>query len=81
MRKHYMTLCLYNNTEITHIVNKGNIEITFEQPVNGGFKDAVFLIDGTNISNDGFNNSELDFFGRFVKKNAEVIGRESRGEL
>lgn len=81
MRIHYMTLCMYGNTEVTHIMNNGKIEVTFEQAVKGGFKDAVFLLDGTVLSNNGFNNSEIDFFRRFTEKNAEVINAEARGEL
>ncbi len=81
MRKHYMTLCMYGNTEVTHVSKDGNVEVTFEQAVNGGFRNAVFLLDGTVLSNNGFNNSELDFFRRFTEKNAEVISLEARGEL
>lgn len=81
MRKHYMTLCFRGNTEVTHIVHDGRIEVTYEQAVNGGFHTLVVDINGNVISNDGFNDSEVDFFRRFTVQNAPAIIMESRGEI
>ena len=79
MRKHYMTLCIRDNVEITHIEKNGEIEVTFETAVKDGFKSAVFNIKGETLMNDGYNASELDFFSRFVLKNEEGIVAESKG--
>ena len=81
IRKHYMTLCFRNNTEVTHIVKNGNIEVTFEEAVNGGFKTLVTDINGNVKSNKGFNPSEIDFFLRFLKSNKTGIIEESRGVI
>lgn len=76
-----MTLCFRENTEVTHIVNNGKIEATYEQAVDGGFHTLVVDIDGNVISNDGFNDSEVDFFRRFTIQNAPAIIMESNGEI
>lgn len=76
-----MTLCFRENTEVTHIVNNGKIEVTYEQAVDGGFHTLVIDIDGNVISNDGFNDSEVEFFRRFTIQNAPAIIMESNGEI
>lgn len=76
-----MTLCFRENTEVTHIVNNGKIEVTYEQAVDGGFHTLVVDIDGNVLSNDGFNDSEVDFFRRFTIQNAPAIIMESNGEI
>lgn len=76
-----MTLCFRENTEVTHIVNNGKIEVTYEQAVDGGFHTLVVDIEGNVISNDGFNDSEVDFFRRFTIQNAPAIIMESNGEI
>lgn len=76
-----MTLCFRENTEVTHIVNNGKIEVTYEQAVDGGFHTIVVGIDGNVVSNDGFNDSEVDFFRRFTIQNAPAIIMESNGEI
>ena len=76
-----MTLCFRENTEVTHIVNNGKIEVTYEQAVDGGFHTLVVGIDGNVVSNDGFNDSEVDFFRRFTIQNAPAIIMESNEEI
>lgn len=76
-----MTLCFRENTEVTHIVNNGKIEVTYEQAVDGGFHTLVVDIDGNVVNNDGFNDSEVDFFRRFTIQNAPAIIMESNGEI
>lgn len=76
-----MTLCFRENTEVTHIVNNGKIEVTYEQAVDGGFHTLVIDIDGNVLSNAGFNDSEVDFFRRFTIQNAPAIIMESSGEI
>lgn len=76
-----MTLCFRENTEVTHIVNNGKIEVTYEQAVDGGFHTLVVDIDGNVLSNDGFNDSEVDFFRRFTIQNAPAIIMESNEEI
>ena len=80
-RKHYMTLCIRGNTEVTHIERNGIIEVTFEQVCTGGFNTLVLDIDANIISNEGFNTSDVSFFQRFLLSNREVIIMESRGEI
>lgn len=81
MRKHYMTLCIRGNTEITHIKKGNTIEVTFEQAVTGGFNTLVTDIDGNVLSNTGFNGSDVDFYLRFLQQNKSLIIKESNGEL
>lgn len=81
MRKHYMTLCFKGNVEITHIEKGGTIEVTFEQAVNGGFNTFVITIDGTIVSNEGFSDSDVSYFVRFVEENKAGIIAESKGEI
>ena len=76
-----MTLCFRENTEVTHIVNNGKIEVTYEQAVDGGFHTLVVDIEGNVLSNDGFNDSEVDFFRRFTIQNAPAIIMESNEEI
>ena len=76
-----MTLCFRENTEVTHIVNNGKIEVTYEQAVDGGFHTLVVDIEGNVVSNDGFNDSEVDFFRKFTIQNAPAIIMESNGEI
>ena len=76
-----MTLCFRENTEVTHIVNNGKIEVTYEQAVDGGFHNLVVDIEGNVLSNDGFNDSEVDFFRRFTIQNAPAIIMESNEEI
>lgn len=76
-----MTICFRENTEVTHIVNNGKIEVAYEQAIGGGFHTLVIDIDGNVISNDGFNDSEVDFFRRFTIQNAPAIIMESNGEI
>ena len=74
MRKHYITLCVHNNTEVTYMVNsEGEIEVTFEQARTKGFNCLVTKINGDLISNDGFDDSEIDYFIRFLSRNRELI--------
>lgn len=77
----YMTLCFRGNTEVTHIERNGNIEVTFEQAVNGGFNTLVLDLQGMLISNHGFNPSEVDWMRNFTIRNAPLIEAESKGEL
>ena len=81
MRKHYMTLCFRGNTEVTHTTHNGAIEVTYEQAVNGGFHTLVVDINGNVLSNDGFNDADVDFYKRFTIQNSPAIIMESRGEI
>lgn len=80
MRKSYMTLCMRGNTEVTHILKNGQLEVTFEQAVNGGFNTAVFNDNGL-VSNNGFCNADIAFFTDFYHKNASTMLAEARGEF
>lgn len=80
-RMSYMTLCFRGNTEVTHINKNGVIEVTFEQAVHGGFNTLVMDLQGRVISNDGFNNSEVEWMRDFTIRNAPIIKAESRGEI
>ena len=80
MRKSYMTLCMRGNTEVTHILKNGKLEVTFEQAVTGGFNTAIFNDTGL-VSNEGFNSSDLAFFSDFYKRNASTMLAEARCEF
>lgn len=82
MRKHLVTLCMRDNTEVTYKEDNGIINITFETAHNRGFKTLV--VEGGTfrvVSNEGFNDSEVDYFVRFAKDNYALmeyyIGRDS----
>lgn len=81
MRRHYMTLCIRDNTEVTYIQKASGLEITFEQSCNGGFKTLVFNEDCSLISNSGFNDSEVCYFLEFLRNNIATIKSESRGDF
>lgn len=81
VRKHYMTLCIRDNTEVTHIERNGVIEVTFEQAYTGGFKTLVMDVDANIIKNDGFNDAEVAYFKDFTLRNKPGIIAESRGEI
>ena len=81
VRKHYMTLCIRDNTEITHIEKSGIIEVTFEQDIPGGFKTLVLDMNANVITNVGFNLSEIAYFQKFLVQNRDGILMESRGEI
>lgn len=76
IRQHYMTICFRGNTEVTYKENDGEIEVTFEQAVSKGFHELVLKIDGSIASCVGFNESEVDYFQRFLSKNRPVIEEE-----
>lgn len=81
IRKHYMTLCVRGNTEVTHIIRNGRLEVTFEQAVNGGFNTLILLDDGTIVYNNGFSISDICFFRNFLMNNIEVMWEEAKGVL
>lgn len=81
MRKHYMTLCVRDNTEVTYVQKATGLEVTFEQSCNGGFKTLIFDEQFRVISNSGFNSSELNYFLEFLKNNISTIKAESRGDF
>lgn len=68
MRKSYMTLCMRGNTEVTHILRNGKLEVTFEQAVSNGFNTLVLNDKGQIVKNDGFNSSDIAFFKDFLRK-------------
>lgn len=81
MRKSYMTLCMRGNTEVTHILRNGKLEVTFEQAVSNGFNTLVLNDKGQIVKNDGFNSSDIAFFKDFFKKNYSTMIAEARGEF
>ena len=81
MRKHYMTLCFRGDVEITHICKNGVIEVTFEQAIKGGFNTLVTTLDGAILQRNGFTDSDVDFYLRFLNDNKRGIIAESRGEI
>lgn len=76
-----MTLCTRDNTEVTHILKNGILEVTFEQACTNGFKTLVLNQKGEIISNDKFNASEVQFFKEFMFKNLGVMLEEAKGVL
>lgn len=80
IRRHYMTLCIYNNTEVTVQTQNGIVIVTFEQAAASGFKTVEFEINGTLHSNDGFNASEIAIFHKFLLRNAQELLKLNRGD-
>lgn len=74
---HYLTF--QDGTEVVHsqIAENGEdikVVVHFERPCEDGFFSARFeLPTYTLIENDGFNNSELDFFIEFLQNNAHLL--------
>ena len=79
-RRHYMTLCMYNDTVVTTQIQGDILVVTFEQAIKGGFKTLNFDIAGNIISNFGFDNSETAIFHDFVIRNAAELIKSARGE-
>lgn len=73
MRKHYATLCLHRDTEVTYIVGSSGIEVTFEQVVYNGFNSLVLTLNGKILSCHGFTNAEVSYFQLFLERNKGVI--------
>lgn len=81
MRKHYITLCARGNTEVTHVLKNGRLEVTFESAVNNGFNTVIFDDKCNIISNTGFNASDIEFFKTFLMINLNTMYAEARGEF
>ena len=79
LRRYYITLCLYNDTEVTVQQKNDCLIVTFEQAVNDGFKSLDVDIQGSVICNKGFSNSEVSMFIDFVKRNASEMIKLSQG--
>lgn len=77
-RKHFVTLCLYDNTEVTYIKTKNGLEVTFEKAINKGFCELVVTIDGEIIKNNGFNDAEVGRLVRFLKRNKNLIIKRAK---
>jgi len=75
IRKHYITLCMRNNTEVTYIVKNNLIEVTFEQAKYKGFNTLVTDIEGNILECNGFNNSETAYYLKFLDNNRPLIER------
>jgi len=76
-----MTLCMRGNTEVTHTLKNGKLEVTFEQAVNNGFNTLVLNNKGQIVTNEGFNSSDIAFFKDFFKRNYSTMLAEARGEF
>lgn len=79
-RQHYMTLCI-RNTEVTYLVKDTSIEVTFEQSINKGFNELILDIENNIIKNDGFNESDIAYYKRFLENNRACIIEEIEMEL
>ncbi|OON99365.1 MAG: hypothetical protein ATN35_12870 [Epulopiscium sp. Nele67-Bin004] len=73
MRKHYMTICFRGNTEVTYIDRKGDIVVTFEKVAGEDFVSVDIKLDGVVVLNNGFSPADVDYYTRFVLKNANMI--------
>lgn len=81
VRQHYMTITCMGNIEVTYKENNFILEVTFERARGNNFQTAIFSIDGTLLSNNGFSMSDLSFCYNFLVNNANCILRIYRGEL
>lgn len=80
IRRHYMTLCIYDDTEVTVQTQNDVLMVTFEQAVSSGFRTVIFDIKGNMISNKGFNTAEIANFKRFLLLNAAEMIKLDRGD-
>ena len=65
IRKHYMTLCIRDSIVITYRVIDSIVQVTFEQAKSGRFNTLVTDVNGTIISNDGYNSTDVEFLLSF----------------
>ncbi len=77
-RKHYMTICTRNNTQVYYIYINGVIEIYFEQGYSRRIKTLVLEnISETKdiyiIKNSGFNSAEVAYFVAFAERHIDII--------
>lgn len=69
----YMTF--NDGTEVTHsqIHEDGTVNVFIETPVEGGFKDLTCVLPAYDWKNDGYDDSELQYWKEYVRNNAHVI--------
>lgn len=75
-----MTLNFRNNAEITYMVVNGLLRVNVEEAITGGLKSCEFLVDGMLVANNGYSDSELQFYKNFILRNAKVIIKWSKEE-
>jgi hypothetical protein len=72
-RHHYITLCARGNIVVTYRMINDKTEVTFEQAKYKGFNTLVSDIYGNIISNDGYNDSDIEFLLSFLEQNKNCI--------
>lgn len=73
MRKPYMTMFFKDNTEVTYIVENGEIVVMYEKAVMNGFHRVDIKLDGTVVFEEGFSPTDIDYFIDFTLQNAPVL--------
>lgn len=74
MRKHYITLCQHDNTEVTYSKTSSGIQVTFEKVDIDGLEHTLVLNqEGQILSQNGFDDNEVAYFIDFLSRNIEVI--------
>lgn len=74
MMYEYMTID--DNTSIAHSDMKadGSVKIYIEKPINGGFKNITCYLPSYEWKeNNGFSNSEIEYFQKIIENNAHLI--------
>lgn len=77
----YAYITLSDETEITHsqIIDQDGVqtvEVHFERPVEDGFHSARCTLPSYQWKfNDGFSESEMNFFNEFLQHNAHLLYR------
>jgi hypothetical protein len=79
----YPFMTLNDYTEIVYSSpiydgDKEQIKVYIETPVNDGFKSASCLIPDYQWTNNGYSESEMDYFKKLVKSVAHLLIRFSR---
>lgn len=80
IRRHYMTLCIYGDTEVTVQTRDDIVIVTFEKAVDNGFNTLEMTVDGQVLSNSGFSSFEVDQFCQFTKQNKDGLLKQNRGD-
>ena len=76
VRKHYVTICFRDNTEVTYVLKpNGKVEVEFETAVGKGFHSLTMSESCEVIRCYGYSPSDVDFFKRFLKDNISLIKR------
>ena len=77
----YITLCLMNDTGVTHLKIDRQIYVQFSRHIKGKIHRLNVTIDGRILYSNGFKLSEIVFCLNFLNHSRRTIIMESNGEI